>query len=137
MKLPSYNRLFFTDFPTQFKSLVEQLSNTINNSFDSIFSALGNNISLRDNLLCSVKDVNVRVNTNGIPTSTTSFSISNSNTIDGLIIIKAVNSTNSSIYPLAGIFISYTQKGNIITITNVTGLPINNTFNLRIVTFLT
>lgn len=137
MKIPSFKRLVYTDFPQQYQQLVEQLSYTVNNSIESITQALTNNISLRDNLLTSVKDVTLQVDANGIPLSTASFAIGNTNTIDGLQVIRAINNTNSTVFPSAGIFVSYAQSGSKITILNVTGLPANNLFSLRIVAWLT
>lgn len=137
MILPLFKRLYYTDFPSQFQSLVEQMSYSINSPFDSVFQALKNNLKFEDNFLATVKDVSVTVNASGTPTSTTSFSISNNNPISGTLIVKASNTTNTSIYPTSGIIISYTQNSSTITITNVAGLPANNAFTLRIVALQT
>lgn len=136
-KLPSFKRIFYTDFPKDFQSLVEQLSYTINQGFDSVFSALNNNLTLNDNLAVTVKDVTVTVNSSGTPTSATSFTIANSNTIVGTQVIKATNNTSATVYPSGGVFLSYTQSGNLITINNIAGLPENNQFTLRVVAYLT
>lgn len=136
-KLPSFKRIFYTDFPKDYQSLVEQLSYTINQGFDALFNALNNNLTLNDNLAVTVKDITVSVNATGTPTSSTGFTVSNSNTIAGVQVIKATNNTNPTIYPTSGVFITYTQSGNLITINNIAGLPANNQFTLRVVAYLT
>lgn len=130
MKLPNFKRLFYTDFPKDYQSLIEQLSYTVNNAFDGIFSALNNNISLRDNILSVVKDLTLTVNANGIPLSTAAFSIgTNTKPIDGLIIIKATSINNNTIVPTSGVFATYSQNGSTVTLTNITGLPANSLFH--------
>ena len=43
---------------------------------------------------------------------------------------------SSTVFPTGGIFISYTQNAQLITITNITGLPANNSFLLTVVAWL-
>src|SRR5271165_5097735 len=112
MKLPAYKRLFYNDFPQEAQKIIEQLSYTINNGFEGLFNVINNNISLRDNLFVSVRDITVNVDATGKPTSTAVFSVDNNNPIDGTQVIKATNQTNSQTYPTSGIFLSYSQNGN-------------------------
>lgn len=137
MKIPSFKRIVYTDFPNQFQQLVEQLSYTINNGFENIQNVLNNNVSLRDNFYASVKDVTLTVNSAGVPLSTAAFSIDNSNPVDGLYVIRAINNTNASVFPTSGIFISYTQSGAKVTINSITGLPANNSYTIRVIAYLT
>lgn len=134
-RLPSLKRIYKADYPKEFQSLVDNLSLTINNGFDNLYNALNNRLTIRDNFLGSVKDVIVSVDSNGIPTSSTQFTVSSNGAIEGLQVIQAINLTNSIVYPTGGIFISYTQNGNSITINHVTGLPVNNQFSLRIIAY--
>lgn len=136
-KIPGFKRLTYTDFPKQFQPVIEQLSYTINTTFDNILATLNNGVTLRDNLFVTVKDVNVTVDTFGIPTTTTAFAISNTNPIDGLLVTRAVSQKSANIFPTGGVFVSYSQLSSKVTITNVTGLPANAPFSLRIVAFLT
>ncbi len=136
-KLPSYKRLYYNDFPEEAQETIEQLSYTVNNAFEGIFSALNKNINIRDNLAVSVRDITVNVDANGIPLSTLTFGVDNNNPIDGVLVIRALNQTNNNVFPTGGIFISYTQNGTKITVNSITGLPINNTFLVRVIAFLT
>lgn len=137
MKLPSFKDLIYTDYPQQFQSLIEQLSNSINVSMDGIINALNNNLNFEDNFLASISTVTISVNSSGTPTSTAAFTVDNTNPIDGLLIVSAINQTNSTTYPTSGVFISFTQSGNKVTINNITGLPPSNTFSIKIIALLT
>jgi hypothetical protein len=138
MIFPSFKRLVYTDFPQQFQTLVDQMSYTINNSFESIFDAMANGISIRDNLQATVVDVNVTVDSTGAPLTATSFKISNSNPIDGTQVIRAVPTQNGSTsVPSSGVMISYSQTGSKVTISNITGIPANVPFSVRVIAYLT
>ncbi len=113
------------------------MSYTINSTFEVLIQTLNNNISIRENLLASVKDVTLSVDANGIPTSPAAFAVSNSNPIDGTQVIRAVCIANTIAYPTSGIFISYTQNGSTVTIANITGLPAGVQFNIRVLAYLT
>lgn len=136
MKISLFKRLVYNDFSKDFQALIEQLSYSINTPIENIISALTNNISLRDNILCNVKDLEVTVDSNGIPLSTAALSITNSNPIDGMTVIRAISPTSTNIMPNGGISISYTQNGSKIVLNKITGLPANTLFSLRIVVFL-
>lgn len=137
MKLPNFKRLVYNDFSKEFQTLIEQLSYSINNPIETIVSAFSNNISLRDNILCNVKDLDITVDANGVPTTTAALSITNANPIDGMVVLRANSPANSTVMPNGGVFLSYSQNGARLTIDHVTGLPANQAFSLRIVIFLT
>lgn len=137
MKLPSFKRVFYTDYQKDFQQVIEQLSYTINQGFENLYNALNNNLTLADNLAVTVRDVTLTAGADGTPTSTASFTISNSNTISGLQVIRVTTSNGSTVYPTAGIFISYTQSANSITVNHITGLPAGTQFVVRVVAYLT
>lgn len=136
MKIPNFRRIFYTDYPQDQQSLIQKLSVTINNGFENPYNALQNNISLADNIACTVKTVSVTVDSTGTPTTSTSFSITTTGTLTGLMVLAATNTTSSTVYPTGCPFITYTQNSRLITITNVAGLPANNAFSLTVVAFL-
>lgn len=136
MKLPNFKRLVYNDFPKDFQSLIEQLSYSVNNPIETITSAFSNNISIRDNLLCNVKDIDITVDSTGTPSSTAAMVITNSNPIEGMQVIRAISPTSANIMPNGGIIISYTQNGSRIVLNRVTGLPANQLFSLRIIVWL-
>lgn len=136
-KLPAYKRLYYNDFPKEAQEIIEQLSYTVNNAFEGIFSALNKNINIRDNLSVSIRDLTVNVDANGVPLSTLTFGVDNNNPLDGVLVIRALNQTNNNVFPTGGIFITYTQTGTKVTVNNITGIPPNNTFLVRVIAFLT
>lgn len=92
------------------------------------------NISISDNILCTVKKIQITVNDTGTPTGsgTASFQLDTNGQIQGIFVINAVNLTKTTVYPTGNPFLSYTQNGNIINITNVAGLPSGNNFQLTV-----
>lgn len=128
--------MYKQDFQPEYQNLVDQLSVSLNNGIESVYTALTNNISLKDNVNCTVKDISVAVDANGIPTIKTVFTVTNTNLqILGTQVIYALNTTNAAVYPTGGIFISYTQTSNGVLVNHITGLPAGNTFTLRVVAY--
>jgi hypothetical protein len=76
MKLPTFRRLNIANFAEEYRELIDTLSNSINTAIDSIHNALNNKLSLADNFLCDLKDIEISVDSSGIPTSTTTFKLS-------------------------------------------------------------
>lgn len=135
MKLPSFKRLFSSDFPSEFKSLIDTLSSSLNTGIEVLYQALDNRITLRENISCTVKDITVIVSANGTPSQGSSMKLNTTNRVDGCIVISALNQTNSASYPTAAVFISFTQSSNTLNITNITGLQAGQTYSLRVVAF--
>lgn len=136
MKIGSFRRIFYTDYPSDQQSLIQKLSVTINNGFDQLYTALQNNLALADNIACTVKTVTLTVDSTGTPTTSASFSITTTGTITGLTVMAASNQTTSTVYPTSAPFITYTQNNQLINITNVAGLPAGNSFQLTVVAWL-
>lgn len=135
MKLPSFRRLFKGDYPEKEQGLVDRLSVSLNNGIDVLYNALNNNLSLADNVLCTVKDIQLKVDSSGNPAATSGFSVGFSGKALGVIVLRAVNQTNNSIYPTAAPFVSFSQTSSLITINNITGLQTGSTWLLTVVAF--
>lgn len=135
MKLPSFRRLFLGDFNPEEQPLVSKLATTINQGFEFLYDVLNKKVSLADNIYATIKDIVVQVDATGSPINTTTFQIETTGVINGCLVIKAENLTNTSIYPSSGIFISYTQTQTGVRIDRVTGLQVGNQYRLRIVAF--
>lgn len=135
MNLPSWKNIISTDFAQQFQSLVAQLSLSLNNGVSVLYTALNNNLTIRDNFLGTVTDVTVTVNSNGVPTQTTALKLDTTTPVDFVMVGLATNLTNSGTYLLGAPFISGTQSGQIYTINNVTGLTPNQQWSLRVILF--
>lgn len=133
MNLPSFRRLLSSDYPKQFQALIDKLSVPLNYGIEVLYDALHRSLTFRDNFNATVKDVSVTVDANGIPNQSTSMSINITGKVDGILVIGATNSKNSTTYPTSGVFVSGVQSNNTFVINNVTGLQPNQAYSLRVV----
>lgn len=134
-KLSTYRRIVTNDFKEEDQDLVDKLALPINNSFDSLYFTLNGRISLRENIFCTVKDIEVTVGANGIPIQSTSFNISTNYQVLGTQVILATNLSNSSAYPTAQPFVSFTQNGLGVIINHISGLQAGARYFVRIVAY--
>ena len=132
MKLPSFRRLNTTDYPAEYKDLIDTLSVSINYGFEVIYSVLNGKATISDNTASFIKEVEVEVDSTGKPKTKAGFKLEGTGRIEGLQVIRVDNLTNSTIYPTSGVLISFTETTTDITFNNITGLPANNTFKLKI-----
>ena len=133
MKLPSFKRILKNDYAKQYQDLVEKLAYSINYGIEVINDALNHNVSLGDNIKCTVKDLTLQVNSSGSPVTPINFPVSFSGRVVGLSVLNVINSTNSAGYPTSWPGISFTQTQTGISINNITGLQPNNTYILTVV----
>lgn len=136
MRIGNFRRIFKTDFDAKDQSLVDKLSGSINTAFESLFNAFNNNISLADNIACTIKKIEVEVDASGIPTTTISFKLRSSTLITGIDVKRARNLDNSRVYVDGAPFVTYTQENDSITILHITGLPAGYTFELTLVAWI-
>jgi hypothetical protein len=135
MKLPSFKRLNKSDYQEDFKNLVDTLGNSLNTGIDSLYQLANKNVSIVDNIACSVRDVVVTVNSSGVPISNTYIGLDNIKPVLGTQVIRATNQTSTTVYPTGAIFISFTQTNTGLLINHITGLPANNKFLLKIIAY--
>jgi len=135
-KLASYKRIITSDFEDDDKKLIEQLAFPINDGFNALYFAVDGRLGIKDNLFCTVKDIDIVVDAAGVPTSTTSFNLDKQGQVIGCQVIYAANQVNSAVYPTGQPFISFTQNNNSVIINNITGLQANQRYKVRIVAYL-
>lgn len=131
-KLNVTKRIVTEDFAPEDQQLVEKLAFTMNSFFEQTAAALSKNITIEDNLNMEVKDVVVAVDGSGVPTSTTSFQCSLKTRVRGLLVIRAQNSTDATVFPSGAPLVSYSQNGSLITVSHITGLQAGYSFKLTI-----
>lgn len=131
-KLPSFRRLYEQDYPKEFQDLVQQLAVSVNYGFEPIYELLNGKLTFSDNTASLIKDLSVEVDSTGKPKSKTVIKKNGTDRFLGFMVIKTANLTNSSVYPTAGVMISYTETTDSIIIDNVAGLPADNLFNLTL-----
>lgn len=135
MKLPNYKRIITSDFEEEDQEMIEQLGRSVNDAFNQVYFTLNGRVDLANNLFCTVRVVDVVVDSTGAPVSRTTVSLNNTQPVIGCIVLQAVNQTNSNIYPTGAPFISFTQLDQALLINNITGLQPNMRYTLRIVAF--
>jgi hypothetical protein len=135
MRLPSFKRIIKTDYVEEFQNLVDTLASSLNVGIDNLYLALNKNLSLSDNVKCTIKDVTVTVNSSGIPIASTGFLLDFDGKCIGVQVLKYDNLTNSTTYPTTGVSIAWTQQNKSIVINHIAGLPANNQFLLKVVAY--
>ena len=135
-KLPTLRRLFKGDFKPEYGELVDKLITSINNGFDNVYDALNNKITLRNNILCDIKDFSVQVNSSGVPTNTLILNVSFPNSVSVVTLGKITNISNTQAYPSGGVTISWEQQSaGSIKIKHITGLTSGETYSIRVVIY--
>lgn len=135
-KLATYKRITTGDFEEDQQTFVEQLAFPINDGFNEIYFAMNGRVDLRNNLFCTVKDVEVTVKDTGVPVNSTSFSLDKDGKILGCQVVYAANQANTAIYPTSQPFVSFTQNGKTVTINHISGLQSGQRYIVRIVAYL-
>lgn len=136
MKLPGFRRIFTTDYDKKEQDFVARLSTNINSAFDSVFAVLNKNVSLGDNIACTVKDIDVRVGSNGVPLSTISFKLDTTGSVTIVEVGRLDNRSNPNTFPSSAPFISWSQTDNGVQINHITGLAANDTYRIRVVAYV-
>ena len=132
--LQSFKRIYKNDFPQQYQSLIDQLSNYINPNTEAVYQTLTNNVTLANNIYGQVVTISTQVNSTGTPIQKLAFQSTITTSILGMVVLNAV-SANANVFPTSGIFCSFAQNGQTITINNITGLPASTSFTLTLATF--
>lgn len=121
-KLPSYRRINIQDYPKENQELVDQLSVSINYGLEALYEALNGKLTFAENFGSPARDIDVTVDSTGKPTAKTVIKKTDSNRIAGLLVIRVQNLTNTTVYPVSGVTISYTETTESITVDNITGI---------------
>lgn len=117
--------------------MIEKLAGTINQNTEILFEALNRKISLRDNVQCTVRDVDLSVNSNGVPTTSINMGLDTAGKVDGVTVINCYNNDNTALLPTYAPFIAYKATTTGINITNVKGLSAGSSWKLRVIIWQT
>ena len=135
MKLPSFKLIKKTDFKDEFQDMIDTLAFSLNNGIEELYDALNRRITLRDNIACTVKDIDVEVDVNGTPKAQTIIKTDLSTKVDGTQVILATNGTNSANGVLGAPYITYEAIQDGIKVNNIVGLVPNNKYTLRVIIY--
>lgn len=132
-QVPDFKRINTEDFKSEERQLIEKLANILNLFNEQLVTLLTKNIDFT-NLKQELKDIEIIVNSNGIPTVSSGFKNNLNSKIKGVICIRSQNLTNTSSYPTGAIIMAFEEVNNSVLIKHVTGLQANNKYKLTIIT---
>ena len=133
MKLPSYRRIFKTDYAEEYQALVDKLAVSVNYGFDTLYDALNQKLTFQDNFLSTIAEFNVAVDNKGKPTQVTQFKLTTSQTsIQGLLVLSCVGANNPNDLTISGVFVSFTKSENLVNINNIKGLIPGTLYTLKV-----
>lgn len=119
-KIGSYRRIFKQDYSPDIQPDIDTLSVTLNDSFETIYGALNNQVTFTENINCTLVTFTVTVDSKSVPTAPLAIKLNSfQKTVNGMIIINAVAKDGTST-PDSGIFVDYTINNNITSSSNVT-----------------
>lgn len=141
-KLGSFRRIYKQDYEPQFQDMIETLSITVNDSFDSVFQALTNQITLADNINCTLTTFTATLNSDTTPLSGVTIKLNSyQKNVNGIIVLNA-SCTAQGIFPTSTPYIDYTinqtnppSKTGVtppltLNVNRIIGLPVGRTFNI-------
>jgi len=132
MKLPSYRRLYKTDYEETYQALVEKLAVSINYGFDTLYDALNQKLTFEDNFSSTISEFTVTVGSDGAPLQKTQFKLTKSQTtVQGVIVLDCYG-TKTNDLPTSGVFISFEKNENFININNIKGLRPNIQYTVKV-----
>lgn len=134
MLVPNLRRIFTQDFAAEYKDFVAALSSSLNINLEVLYNALNRNITLGQNIACTIKDIDITVNAQGVPTSTVAFERANQLPIEGVTVLNVINLDNPTVYPTSQPYVAWTinQTGRV-QVQYVSSLVANNKYRLKIV----
>lgn len=134
MKPSNIRPIIAENFAPEDRDMIARLGGVLNYFMRQMIEILSENVDF-DNLAWELATVNVLVDANGSPIQLTQFR-SSINNPQGVIVVKAQNTSNIGTYPTAQPFISYTPTGGgVIRVDNVSGLQVDNKYTLSIIVF--
>ncbi len=133
MQVQPYKRIVTEDYDNKDQDLISKLAFSLNQPLQDITTALNKNLNIDDNFQLIKKDLTVQVDSNGKPTVVLQFKTGLPGSCAGIQVIKATNQTNSNVYVTSQPFLTFTENSGVLTVNNITGLPANNVFQLRLI----
>lgn len=132
MKLPSYRRIFKTDYAEDYQELVDKLAVSINYGFDTVYDALNKKINFADNILSTISEFSVSVGEDGVPLKKAQFKLDkNQTSVEGLLVLDCYAEKDNK-PPASAVFVSFVKSENFIIINNIRGLSPNVSYIIKI-----
>jgi hypothetical protein len=132
-KFSFFKRLLKEDFPEEAQKWTDTLGGIINPAFEAITRAFNKDITFTDNINCQVKDIEVEVDAQGEPRTTTAFKSELKGLSKGIFCIRATNISGGTALLSGAPFITFSENNGTVELLQVTGLPASTRFRLRII----
>lgn len=139
-RIPDLRQIKKEDFDNKDQKLVDQIAYPFNTFMEQVITVFKKGVDF-NNLNQQIVTFTVSVNSSGVPTTPIQFQSTLLTKIIGLTCINAVNTSSIQRFPEAGIFVSYSVNGNLITVTNIAGLGIpsgqtnSDTYTLTVLSY--
>lgn len=134
-KIPSYRRIVADDYAPEYQELVSNLGYIINDFMQNSTDAINGNIDFENLSQTKITLTGIQTDSAGKPLSNSQVNVKK-NTIDGMSVIKVINTSNTTSSPDFMPNIKYTELGNnLIRIDKIPGLVAGNKYNITIVVY--
>lgn len=131
MKLDSVKRIVKEEFPKEDQETIDRLSYILNNFMDNVIKTVNGNLSI-ENFTQEIKVIDMIVDDTGKPKINSKIRTTLSNKVIGIHCIKAENLTNTSTYPVATPFVSFSINSQLIDLKNIAGLQADQKYRLTL-----
>jgi hypothetical protein len=135
VNLSFLKKLIKEDFASKDQDLISKVAAILNPAVDQIGTLMNHGLGISD-LKTQVKDLTLEVDGDGTPTTDISFQSTLTSKCSMMQIGRALNLTDSTIYPEAGFSISFTEKDGQIFIKNVRGLQDGYKWQVRVIAYV-
>jgi hypothetical protein len=136
-KLSEVKRIRSEDYPGDFKEFAGKLGFLLNPFLDQLVRAFNRNITISDNLNQEIRNIDITVNVNGVPERQVAFQKQVLTRTAGITVIRAFNRVQPNAAPVSAPFVTFTDDGQVINITNCKGLEpgVRYTLTLHVIGF--
>ena len=131
MKIQIPRKIRTEDFESEDQAVAGKIGDMYNPNADEIYQVLNGRIDF-DNLNRQKVDVLVQLDSAGALRALPSIKTTVAGRVSGLNLIRAVNIDNPGIFPTQAPWVSFTTNGNLLTISNVSGLQPNSQYRLTL-----
>lgn len=119
------------DYSSEYQALINQLGYTLNDNNDIVYQILSGGIDF-ENLNRQLSIITVTINADGKIVNPPQIKTTLRTKVIGLNVLRAVNVNNTTIYPTAAPWVSFSVSANLLTILNVSGLPASSQWQLTL-----
>lgn len=134
MKINNIKQIRAEDFSDDLQEDMGILGGLINPFMQEVFELADKRIGF-DNLEFVFKQIDIQVDSEGKSTKVQKINTGKSK-VNGIIVIRAYNLSNSRNYPTSQPWVNIEEDGNgVVSIVNVKGIPSGDNFRLNLVIF--